>query len=78
MLEVLHRLRDHGNTVVIIEQNLDVIKTADWIVDLGPEGGSGGGQIIATGTPEDVAKTKGSFTGKFLAPLIKRSRKKAA
>ena len=78
LLEVLHRLRDHGNTVVIIEHNLDVIKTADWIVDLGPEGGSGGGQIIATGTPEDVAKTKGSFTGKFLAPLIKRSRKKAA
>ena len=63
---------------MIIEHNLDVIKTADWIVDLGPEGGSGGGQIIATGTPEDVAKTKGSFTGQFLAPLIKRSRKKAA
>ncbi|TDG12480.1 excinuclease ABC subunit UvrA [Seongchinamella unica] len=78
LLEVLHRLRDHGNTVVIIEHNLDVIKTADWVVDLGPEGGSGGGQIIATGTPEEVAKTKGSFTGRFLAPLIKRSRKKAA
>ncbi|RLQ21283.1 excinuclease ABC subunit UvrA [Seongchinamella sediminis] len=78
LLEVLHRLRDHGNTVVIIEHNLDVIKTADWIVDLGPEGGSGGGQIIATGTPEDVARAKGSFTGKFLAPLLKRSRKKAA
>jgi excinuclease ABC subunit A len=81
LLHVLHRLRDHGNTVVIIEHNLDVIKTADWIVDLGPEGGSGGGQIIATGTPEQVAKVRGSFTGKFLAPLLKRkpgSRKKAA
>ncbi len=79
MLEVLHRLRDHGNTVVIIEHNLDVIKTADWIVDLGPEGGSGGGQIIATGTPEEVAKTPGSFTGKFLAPLLKKKpRRKAA
>jgi energy-coupling factor transporter ATP-binding protein EcfA2 len=59
LLEVLHRLRDHGNTVVIIEHNLDVIKTADWIVDLGPEGGSGGGHIIATGTPEDVAGSPG-------------------
>jgi excinuclease ABC subunit A len=79
LLEVLHRLRDHGNTVVIIEHNLDVIKTADWIVDLGPEGGSGGGQIIATGTPEEVAKTRGSFTGQFLAPLLKkRPRRKAA
>jgi excinuclease ABC subunit A len=75
LLEVVHRLRDHGNTVVIIEHNLDVIKTADWIVDLGPEGGSGGGQIIATGTPEDVASAKGSFTGKFLAPLLKKPRK---
>jgi excinuclease ABC subunit A len=63
-------LRDGGNTVVIIEHNLDVIKTADWIVDLGPEGGSGGGQIIATGTPEDVAKNLASHTGKFLAPLL--------
>lgn len=80
LLEVLHRLRDHGNTVVIIEHNLDVIKTADWVVDLGPEGGSGGGQIIATGTPEDVAKEKGSFTGQFLAPMLKKgsSKKKAA
>jgi excinuclease ABC subunit A len=76
LLEVLHRLRDHGNTVVIIEHNLDVIKTADWVVDLGPEGGSGGGLIIATGTPEDVAKTKGSFTGKFLAPMLKKTPKK--
>ncbi len=79
LLEVLHRLRDHGNTMVIIEHNLDVIKTADWVVDLGPEGGSGGGQVIATGTPEDVAKTKGSYTGQFLAPMLsKRARNKAA
>ena len=69
--DVLHRLRDGGNTVVIIEHNLDVIKTTDWVVDLGPEGGSGGGQIIATGTPEEVAKNKKSHTGKFLAPLLK-------
>ena len=67
---MLHRLRDHGNTVVVIEHNLDVIKTADWIIDLGPEGGDGGGQIIATGTPEKVATTKGSFTGEYLAPLL--------
>jgi excinuclease ABC subunit A len=79
LLEVLHRLRDHGNTMVIIEHNLDVIKTADWIVDLGPEGGSGGGMIIATGTPESVAKEKDSFTGQFLARMLrKKSRKKAA
>lgn len=70
LLQVLHRLRNEGNTVVVIEHNLDVIKTADWIVDLGPEGGSGGGQIIATGTPEDVAREKCSFTGKFLKPLL--------
>ena len=72
LLKVIHRLRDQGNTVVIIEHNLDVIKTADWIVDLGPEGGAGGGQIIATGTPEDVARNPASFTGKYLAPLLKR------
>ena len=71
LLDVVHRLRDHGNTVVIIEHNLDVIKTADWLVDLGPEGGSGGGQIIATGTPEEVAKVKGSHTGRFLKPMLK-------
>jgi excinuclease ABC subunit A len=70
LLGVLHRLRDHGNTVVVIEHNLDVIKTADWIIDLGPEGGDGGGRIIAQGTPEEVAATKGSFTGEFLAPLL--------
>jgi excinuclease ABC subunit A len=72
LLSVLHRLRDHGNTVVVIEHNLDVIKTADWIIDLGPEGGDGGGQIIATGTPEDVAATKGSFTGEFLESMFAR------
>ncbi|HEX7643611.1 MAG TPA: excinuclease ABC subunit UvrA [Burkholderiaceae bacterium] len=71
LLKVIHRLRDQGNTVVIIEHNLDVIKTADWIVDLGPEGGAGGGQIIATGTPEQVAKNAKSITGKYLAPLLK-------
>lgn len=70
LLNVLHRLRDHGNTIVVIEHNLDVIKTADWIVDLGPEGGSRGGHIIAEGTPEQVVKIKGSFTGKFLKPLL--------
>ncbi len=81
LLDVLHRLRDHGNTVVIIEHNLDVIKTADWIVDLGPEGGSGGGQIIATGTPEELVGNKASHTASFLAPLLKsksRTRGKAA
>ncbi|MAO60977.1 MAG: excinuclease ABC subunit A [Alcanivorax sp.] len=70
LLDVLNRLRDHGNTIVVIEHNLDVIKTADWIVDLGPEGGDGGGQIIAEGTPEQVAKTKGSHTGRFLKPML--------
>jgi len=70
LLTVLHRLRDHGNTVVVIEHNLDVIKTADWIVDLGPEGGSGGGKIIATGTPEQVAKKKTSHTGHFLKKML--------
>ncbi len=78
LLAVLHRLRDHGNTVVVIEHNLDVIKTADWIVDLGPEGGSGGGQIIATGTPEEVAASKVSHTGRFLAPLLEAAAAKSA
>ncbi|MDQ2513051.1 excinuclease ABC subunit UvrA, partial [Pseudomonas aeruginosa] len=72
LLDVLHRLRDHGNTVVVIEHNLDVIKTADWLVDLGPEGGSKGGQIIANGTPEQVAEMPQSHTGHFLKPLLER------
>lgn len=72
LLTVLHRLRDHGNTVVVIEHNLDVIKTADWIIDLGPEGGSGGGQIIASGTPEEVSKVKASHTGHYLKPMLKK------
>ena len=75
LLHVLHKLRDRGNTVVVIEHNLDVIKTADWVIDLGPEGGDGGGQIIAAGTPEQVASTKGSFTGEYLKPLVNRSDK---
>jgi len=74
LLDVLHRLRDHGNTVVVIEHNLDVIKTADWLVDLGPEGGSKGGQIIACGTPEEVAGMAQSHTGHFLKPLLQRDR----
>jgi excinuclease ABC subunit A len=81
LLGVLHSLVDKGNTVVVIEHNLDVIKTADWVIDMGPEGGSGGGQVIATGTPETVAKTAGSFTGDFLrerlgipSPKLKRSK----
>ncbi|TMS57260.1 excinuclease ABC subunit UvrA [Imbroritus primus] len=76
LLKVIHKLRDQGNTVVIIEHNLDVIKTADWLLDLGPEGGAGGGMIIAKGTPEDVAASKASFTGKYLAPMLKVRRKK--
>jgi excinuclease ABC subunit A len=72
LLEVLHRLRDHGNTVVVIEHNLDVIKTADWIIDLGPEGGDRGGEVIATGTPEQIAANEGSHTGRFLKPHLER------
>jgi excinuclease ABC subunit A len=72
LLKVLHRLRDHGNTVVVIEHNLDVIKTADWVIDMGPEGGAGGGRVVATGTPEDVAATDASFTGRYLRPLLGR------
>jgi excinuclease ABC subunit A len=70
LLGVLARLRDHGNTVVVIEHNLDVIKTADWIIDLGPEGGSGGGRLVAEGTPEDIAATAASFTGQYLKPIL--------
>jgi excinuclease ABC subunit A len=72
LLEVLHELVDNGNTVLVIEHNLDVIKTADWILDLGPEGGDGGGRIVAEGAPEDVAKVKGSHTGRYLAEALKR------
>ena len=72
LLEVLQRLVDEGNTVLIIEHNLDVIKNADWLIDLGPEGGDGGGQIVATGTPEEVAQVKESYTGQSLKPVLKR------
>ena len=74
LLEVLHRLRDHGNTVVVIEHNLDVIKTADWIIDLGPEGGDGGGTVVAAGTPEAVAQHAKSYTGQFLRPILQQAR----
>jgi excinuclease ABC subunit A len=70
LLKVLHRLRDHGNTVVVIEHNLDVIKTADWVVDLGPEGGDGGGRIVAVGTPEEIARHPDSYTGRYLRPVL--------
>ncbi|MFO1282799.1 MAG: excinuclease ABC subunit UvrA [Burkholderiales bacterium] len=76
LLTVLHRLRDHGNTVVVIEHNLDVIKTADWIVDLGPEGGGGGGRIVAQGTPEDVVKVAASYTGRYLKPVLEAHAKR--
>jgi excinuclease ABC subunit A len=72
LLEVLHELVEQGNTVVVIEHNLEVIKTADWLIDLGPEGGDGGGEIVAAGTPEDIAKAKRSYTGQFLAPVLGR------
>jgi excinuclease ABC subunit A len=71
LLDVIHKLRDAGNTIVIIEHNLDVIKTADWVIDLGPEGGDGGGEIIAEGTPEEVSNNKKSYTGKYLKPYLK-------
>ena len=80
LLEVLHALVDQGNTVVVIEHNLEVIKTADWIIDLGPEGGDGGGRIVASGTPEDVAEVAGSYTGQYLAPYLRtgqRAKKRA-
>jgi excinuclease ABC subunit A len=77
LLTVLSRLVDQGNTVLVIEHNLDVIKTADWVVDLGPEGGSGGGTIVATGPPEDIVKEPASWTGQFLAPLLGMDRPEA-
>ncbi|HEX4618937.1 MAG TPA: excinuclease ABC subunit A, partial [Steroidobacteraceae bacterium] len=78
LLRVLHRLRDEGNTVVVIEHNLDVIKTADWVIDLGPEGGEGGGEIIATGTPETIAANERSHTGRYLRPLLAREDRRRA
>jgi excinuclease ABC subunit A len=71
LLDVLFKLRNAGNTLLIIEHNLDVIKTADWVIDLGPEGGEGGGQILAEGPPEKIAQTPNSYTGEYLAPLLK-------
>jgi excinuclease ABC subunit A len=73
LLEVLHALVDQGNTILVIEHNLEVIKTADWIVDLGPEGGAGGGRVVATGTPEEIAQTKGSYTGDYLRDYLARN-----
>jgi excinuclease ABC subunit A len=78
LLEVLHELVDSGNTVVVIEHNLDVIKTADWIIDLGPEGGEGGGEIVAAGTPEEVAAVARSYTGQYLKPLLKKKQRALA
>ena len=75
LLHVLHRLRDAGNTVVVIEHNLDVIKTADWVIDLGPEGGAGGGLLLAEGTPEEVAESKNSHTGKYLKHVLEKGRR---
>jgi excinuclease ABC subunit A len=75
LLEVLHQLADAGNTLAVIEHNLEVIKTADWVIDLGPEGGDGGGEIVAQGTPEDVAAVKESYTGQFLKELLGRRAK---
>ena len=70
LLTILHRLRDQGNTVIVIEHNLDVIKTADWVIDLGPEGGDKGGYIVATGTPEHLTQVEQSYTGHFLKPVL--------
>ena len=72
LLEVLHELVDQGNTVVVIEHNLEVIKTADWIIDMGPEGGDGGGEVVGVGTPEDLVENKRSYTGKFLREVMER------
>ena len=79
LMEVLHTLVDQGNTVVVIEHNLEVIKTADWVIDIGPDGGHKGGTILATGTPEEIAKVKASYTGQYLKPILtKKSLKVAA
>jgi excinuclease ABC subunit A len=74
LLEVLHELVDQGNTVIVIEHNLDVVKTADWVIDIGPEGGDGGGEVIATGTPEKVAEEERSYTGQYLKPMLNPKR----
>jgi excinuclease ABC subunit A len=78
LLSVLHRLVDKGNTVLVIEHNLDVIKTADWVIDLGPEGGARGGTIVAAGTPEQVAAVEPSYTGRYLRPLLTREMQRKA
>jgi excinuclease ABC subunit A len=78
LLEVLHELVDQGNSMVVIEHNLEVIKTADWVIDMGPEGGDGGGEIVAAGTPEEVARNPKSYTGQYLKDVLKRARKEAA
>ena len=75
---MLHELVDQGNSVIVIEHNLDVIKTADWIIDIGPEGGDGGGVIVAAGTPEDVAQVEASHTGRYLGPMLNPARSRAA
>jgi excinuclease ABC subunit A len=72
LLKVLHQLRDAGNTIVVIEHNLDVIKTADWLIDMGPEGGSGGGTVVGVGTPETLAQNPDSFTGRYLKRLLEK------
>jgi excinuclease ABC subunit A len=78
LLGVLHRLRDHGNTVVVIEHNLDVVKTADWVIDLGPEGGDGGGAIVAQGAPEAIAASSAGHTGRYLREMLAKRVKRAA
>jgi excinuclease ABC subunit A len=78
LLDVLHKLRDAGNTVVVIEHNLDVIKTADWVIDLGPEGGDGGGTVVAAGPPEQIAATPASHTGRYLGAVLARPQRRAA
>jgi excinuclease ABC subunit A len=78
LLDVLNRLVDAGNTVVVIEHNLDVIKTADWIIDLGPEGGEDGGQLVVAGTPEDVAANEDSYTGSYLRPIVAQPKRRPA
>jgi excinuclease ABC subunit A len=75
LLEVLHELVDQGNTVAVIEHNLDVIKTADWVIDIGPEGGDGGGEIVAIGTPEDIARSRKSHTGRFLKDVLAKAKR---